>query len=61
MPIPAGVQTLKKGAFQVPAQPKPVGEMSSTLGSLEVKVNVGAMFEFALFWALALKKRVFPN
>jgi hypothetical protein len=48
-PSAAGVQTLKKGAFQLPAQAKPVGEMSSIPGLLEVKVKVGEMFPFAAF------------
>ena len=55
------MQTLKNGAFQVPAQAKPEGEISTTPGLLEVKVKVGEMLLFVPFCALATNTKVLPS
>ena len=55
------MQTLKNGAFQLPAQAKPEGEISTTPGLFEVKVKVGEMLLFVPFCALALNTKVLPN
>jgi hypothetical protein len=64
MPVLAGVQTLYAGAFQVPAQAKPLGAMSSTPAGLEgliEKVTVGLRAELEPFSAVALSGTVVPN
>jgi len=60
-PIPAGVQMVKSGAFQLPAHATPPGAMSRippvTPPALELvteKVNVGEIWELPLFTALAV-------
>jgi len=63
MPVLAGVQILKAGAFHVPAQAKPLGAMSSTPGGLEgltAKVKVVLRAPLALFVAVAVNNIVVP-
>jgi hypothetical protein len=64
MPVLADVQKLYAGAFQVPAQTKPLGAMSSTPAGLEglmEKVNAVLRLEFEPFVAVALSSKVVPN
>ena len=60
-PIPAGVQMVKSGAFQLPAHATPPGAMSRippvtalALEEVTEKVKVGEIWELPLFTAEAV-------